>query len=213
MKESFLHHWRTYGFWAPAVRDYEQVGIFAWLRTPQVATLRAIVDPYLYRDRLAMPKYIINSPGDEFFAADSSRLYFDELPGQNFLRYVPNTSHGLDSEDVLTGGLLFFRSITSGGALRRFSWELPPDRGIRLRTVDRPTEVRLWQATNAAARDFRAQTIGRSWTSTVVAESAPGVEGNYGDRRLASNRDWRRRVPRPEGWPSRLAWIREPAFR
>jgi uncharacterized protein (TIGR03437 family) len=44
-----------------------------------------------------------------------------------------------------------------------------------LRTIDRPSEVRLWQATNPTARDFRAQTIGRSWTATTVTESAPGV--------------------------------------
>ncbi len=29
---SFKHHWQAYGFWAPAVADYERMGIMRWLR-------------------------------------------------------------------------------------------------------------------------------------------------------------------------------------
>jgi uncharacterized protein (TIGR03437 family) len=190
-EESFIHHWQMYGFWASAVRDYEQAGIFTWLRTPQIAALRSITDPYLYRSRLTMPKYIINSAGDEFFAPDSAQFYFDDLPGQKYLRYVPNTSHEIDNPDVLAGGLAFFQFVSSGRALPRFSWELPAEGGIRLRATDRPVEVRLWQATNPNARDFRVQTIGKTWTSTVVSESSPGVY----EARL---------TPPPQGWSAYL---------
>ena len=175
MEESFGHHWRSYGAWAPAVRDYEQAGIFTWLRTSQIAALRAIVDPYVYRARLTMPKYIVNASGDEFFAPDSSRFYFDDLPGDKYLRYVPNSSHDIDIPDVLTGAVVFFQSVIGASPQRRFSWEFPPEGGIRVRTADRPAEVKLWQATNPAARDFRLQTIGRTWASTTLTESSPGV--------------------------------------
>jgi PhoPQ-activated pathogenicity-related protein len=35
--------------------------------------------------------------------------------------------------------------------------------------------VRLWQATNPNARDFRLETIGKAWTSTDLAPSSDGT--------------------------------------
>ena len=37
--------------------------------TPEAERLLAIADPYAYRDRLTMPKFILNSAGDQFFPA------------------------------------------------------------------------------------------------------------------------------------------------
>ncbi|MCW5977128.1 MAG: hypothetical protein KIT09_03585 [Bryobacteraceae bacterium] len=187
-EDAFVHHWQTYGRWAQAVGDYERAGIFTWLRTPRMGALQAIVDPYLYRDRLTMPKYIVNAAGDEFFTPDSSRFYFDGLPGAKYLRYVPNAPHDLDIADVLTGGIVFFQYVSGGRALPRFSWELPAEGGIRLRTEDRPSEVRLWQASNPNARDFRVATIGRTWTSNVVTEASPGL---YEANVAAPDAGWR----------------------
>ena len=38
-----------------------------------------------YRERLRMPKLMISGASDEFFAPDSNRFFFDELPGQNYI--------------------------------------------------------------------------------------------------------------------------------
>ena len=100
---SFKHHYAAYGFWAPAVGDYERHGIMEWVDTPEYAALMKIEDPYEYRDRLTMPKMIINSAGDQFFLPDSTQFYWDELKGQNFVRYVPNSDHSLKNTDALTG--------------------------------------------------------------------------------------------------------------
>jgi PhoPQ-activated pathogenicity-related protein len=35
--------------------------------------------------------------------------------------------------------------------------------------------VKLWQATNPDARDFRVETLGRVWTSTDLTEKSKGV--------------------------------------
>ena len=40
---------------------------------------------------------------------------------------------------------------------------------------DKPKEVRLWQATNPEARDFRVETFGRKYTSTVVSPDQHGL--------------------------------------
>jgi PhoPQ-activated pathogenicity-related protein len=44
-----------------------------------------------------------------------------------------------------------------------------------VRALDRPSEVKLWQATNPKARDFRLAVIGRAWTSSTLT----GDEGVY----------------------------------
>ena len=101
IRPSFIHHWEAYGFYAPAVRDYEELGIMEWEGTKEYAALMKIEEPYEYRDRLTLPKLLINATGDQFFLPDSSRFYFDDLPGTKFLRYVPNADHSLKDTDAV----------------------------------------------------------------------------------------------------------------
>jgi PhoPQ-activated pathogenicity-related protein len=46
LKPSFDHHYRSYGFWAPAVAEFERAGIMRWAHTPQFEALIGIEDPY-----------------------------------------------------------------------------------------------------------------------------------------------------------------------
>src|SRR5438105_890106 len=85
-----INHYAAYGFWARAVGDYTRHKVHERFDTPQYAELLKIVDPYSYRDRLALPKFIMNASGDQYFPPDSSKFYFDALPGVKYLRYVPN---------------------------------------------------------------------------------------------------------------------------
>jgi PhoPQ-activated pathogenicity-related protein len=98
LEKSFEHHYRVYGFWAPAVKDYEQAGVMDWAGTPEYRNLLNIEEPYSYRDRLTMPKFMIYAAGDQFFLPDSSRFYFDDLQGEKYLRYVPNADHSLRTQ-------------------------------------------------------------------------------------------------------------------
>jgi PhoPQ-activated pathogenicity-related protein len=154
---SFNHHWAALGFWAEAVHDYEDMGIMDWFGTPELQSLWEITDPYSYRTRYSMPKYIINSSGDDFFLPDSSQFYFDDLPDEKYLRYVPNTDHGLGDSDAWNCLLAFYQSVVDGGSRPQFSWTLESDDSIRVQTnpLDPPSAVNLWQATNPSARDFR----------------------------------------------------------
>ena len=34
VEESFEHHYRAYGFWAPAIAAYQASGIMRWAGTP-----------------------------------------------------------------------------------------------------------------------------------------------------------------------------------
>ena len=129
VEESFRHHWRAYGFWAPAVKDYVAQGIMNWMGTPQFRKLLDLVDPYSYRERLAMPKFIMNSAGDEFFLPDSSRFYFDDLPGEKYLRYVPNSDHSLRRTDAEASLAAWYDGLLRNVARPRFSWKF--ERGAR----------------------------------------------------------------------------------
>ena len=45
----------------------------------EFAALIRIEDPYSYRYRLTMPKFIVNAAGDQYFLPDSSQFYFAGL--------------------------------------------------------------------------------------------------------------------------------------
>ena len=97
---SFKHHFEVYGFYAPAVGDYTRAHIMDWDGTPQYRALMKIEEPYEYRQRLTLPKFIINASGDQFFLPDSAQFYFKDLPGVKYLRYLPNTDHSLKGSDA-----------------------------------------------------------------------------------------------------------------
>ena len=181
MKRSFAHHWAAYGFWADALWPYEELEIFEWFDTPQASQLMEIVDPFEYRDRLDMPKFIINSAGDDFFVMDSIQFYIDELIGETYLRHVPNTDHYLTDafDDVYSSMLPFYDAFLNDDARPEFSWTLEQDGSIRVETVDTPKAVNLWQAGNPATRDFRLVTIGATWTSSPLADEGGGVYNGW----------------------------------
>jgi PhoPQ-activated pathogenicity-related protein len=173
---SFKHHWRAYGFWAPAVDDYTEMKIMDWMDTPQYAALLKIEEPYEYRERFTMPKFLINAADDQFFLPDSSQFYFNDLPGVKYLRYVPNADHSLKGSDAPKSLFVCYQALLDGGALPKFDWKLEGENGLRVTTKDHPTQVLLWQAANPNARDFRIETVGpKAWTSAPLGETSPGV--------------------------------------
>ena len=187
IEPSFIHHWEAYGFYAPAVGDYTAMDIMGWQGTPEYRNLMKIEEPYEYRDRLTMPKFIINATGDQFFLPDSSQFYFKDLSGVKYLRYVPNGDHSLRETDALETLVACYNAILTKAALPRFSWSTEADGALRVRTIDKPAAVKLWQATNPDARDFRLQTIGRVWTSKDLA---PGNDGSYVGKADKPEKGW-----------------------
>ena len=179
---SFRHHRAVYGFYAPAVHDYEEMGTFQWLNTPESDRLMAIVDPFSYRDRLTMPKFMIYGTQDEFFLPDSSRYYFDDLKGQKYLRYVPNAGHGLKDSDAIQSLAAFYQAIVENAKLPKFSWEKTGGESMKVTAADRPRKVLLWQGHNPKARDFRIDMLGPVWKSTELADQGGGVYTGKVDR-------------------------------
>jgi PhoPQ-activated pathogenicity-related protein len=176
MDEQMEHHFAAYGFYSQAIEDYEDLNIFEKLGSPQAEPLLKLVDPYEYRDRYAaIPKFMINSSGDQFFLSDSAQFYYDDLPGEKYIRYVPNTDHGLGGSDAPQSLIAFFKSVLAGEDRPKYSWAVKNDHSIEVKATTRPSAVKLWQATNPKARDFRLETIGKVWESSDLSEQGPGV--------------------------------------
>jgi PhoPQ-activated pathogenicity-related protein len=175
IEPSMLHHYAAYGFWAPSIADYTAFRIMDWNGTPEYRALMEIEEPYQYRRRLTMPKFIINAAGDQFFLPDSSQFYFSDLPGVKYLRYVPNADHSLKNSDAFETLLACYQAIVNQVPLPQFSWTAEKDGSLRVTAKDRPSAVRLWQATNPEARDFRMETLGPRYQSTVLTDSGGGV--------------------------------------
>ncbi len=172
------HHWGAYGFWAPAIGDYASRSLYRMLESPQSYALRSIVDPYLYRNRYDMPKFLLNSAGDQYFLPDTTRYYLHDFPGLTRLRVVPNTNHSLSRHiDAVQSALGFYVAVVHGREIPslREAYDTAEPGVLRIQPSAQPYEVTLWQAYNAAARDFRQEEVGNIWESTPLEADAGGA--------------------------------------
>jgi PhoPQ-activated pathogenicity-related protein len=173
-----VNHYGVLGKFSEEVRDYTNKNIFERILTPEAQLLGKIVDPYSYlrNGRFDdMPKLVLNSAGDEFFVPDSSRFYFKDLPGtQNYLRYIPNTGHGLD-ERAVSSRMTFYDAILHDRPLPKYDWTVEQDGSIHVHADTAPSQVLLWQKINPDARDFRSgYTPQYVWTSTTLTDLGGG---------------------------------------
>ena len=134
-----------------------------------------IVEPFEYRDRLTLPKFLLNSTGDEFFLPDSWQFYWDELVGEKHVRYVPNSNHGMGGTDVAQSLDAWYHAVVHNVSIPRYSWDVSEDGLITFLSQDKPTKVLLWQASNPENRNFMQAVIGRAYESTVLSEVEPGL--------------------------------------
>ena len=172
---SFKHHYRAYGFYAPAVGDYVEMGIMGWQDTPEYKRLLEIIEPYEYLERYTMPKFLINACGDQFFLPDSWKFYYKNLLGQKHIRYVPNAGHSLDGSDAVYSLAAYYNAILNKTKLPEYDWNVQEDGSIRVTTKVRPKEVLLWQCTNTETRDFRIETTGKTWKSSKLKPVSRGT--------------------------------------
>ena len=175
VSESFKHHFSVYGAYSMAVLDYVISGNVNWIDTPEWDALMDIVEPYEYRSRLKLPKYILNSTGDEFFLPDSSQFYWEDLIGEKHLRYVPNSNHSMAATDIYDSADAWYHSIVHNVKLPRYSWNLSEDGTITVLSLDKPEKVLLWQAHNPEARNFTQEVIGKAYKSFPLEETEPGI--------------------------------------
>ena len=172
---SFQHHWRNYGFWAPAVDNYVQEGIMDWQGSKEYDRLLELTEPFSFLEAYDMPKLLINAAGDQFFLPDSWKFYWDELKGEKHIQYVPNFGHDLSESDAIPNLIAFYASILNETPRPSYDWKIEDDSIII--TTDpnqKPASIKLWSANNEESRDFRIDVLGEKWNSTEILVNESG---------------------------------------
>ncbi|MDD1651315.1 MAG: PhoPQ-activated pathogenicity-related family protein [Methylococcaceae bacterium] len=172
--QQIRHQCEAYGFYPEAIRDYAALDVLNQVQTPAGAALTHIIDPFAYRQRYTMPKFMLNAAGDQYFMPDSSQFYFGDLPQLKWLRYSPNTDHAQNTAAWLSG-VAWAKKVLDNKPLPRFEWTYSPDSSeIRVKTLNRPSQVKLWTTHNPDARDFRLMCIGDTWRSRRLRNMGGG---------------------------------------
>ena len=159
----------VWGKYSEQIEDYVNRGLMERAKTREGTELWHKVDPFSYRDRLSIPKFLINGANDRYWTLNALDMYWNELKGPKFLVELPNAGHGLDvNRDWAINGLgAFFRNTVTGRPMPALSWSMksPPtgDCTLTVRANPAPVSARLWTATSST-RDFRES----QWTSALL---------------------------------------------
>ncbi len=81
------------------IRDYVERKLVPVPDTPEAQKLWAMIDPWVYRERLTLPKMLINGANDPYWPLDALNSYWDDLKGEKYVLYVPNAGHDLRERD------------------------------------------------------------------------------------------------------------------
>ena len=186
---------QAFGAYSARLTPYSSRGLLPIPQTADGQRLLSMVDPWAYRDRLTMPKLIINGTNDFYWATDALNLYWHGIPAGKWVHYVPNAGHNLrrqdrpkadQSNDLIASLAAFSRHQISGVAMPNLSWKHESVNGkLRLTIASSPAPVaaRLWIAERPTA-DFRAaQWIERPLvfseaTATIAGEVAAPAAGH-----------------------------------
>ena len=177
--------WKDYSV---QIEDYVKLGIPQTTHSEQGKAITAMVDPYSYRKKLTMPKFLIMGTNDEYWTVDAIKHYIDSIPGQNFVHYVPNVGHDLgDKKEALAALSAFFGATLSGRPYTTCEPELTYNKkGITLKvkaTPDVLVDAVLW-TTSSTDTDFRddkweGKSLGLKKKSSVVTSTQPYPSNGY----------------------------------
>lgn len=180
---------QAFGKPSEMIRDYTQRKLVPIPDTPEAKKLWLMIDPWVYRDRLTLPKMIINGANDPYWPLDALNSYWDDLKGDKWVLYVPNAGHDLRERDKDgKPELLPMRAINTLSAFSRcmifdkpmpkLSWKYRDLPGGGLSSeADANGEakaMRFWTA-EADTRDFR-KALWKSGAQGKTGETIWGVK-------------------------------------
>ena len=166
MKAQGPYQLKSFGHYSEQIRDYTERGLVPTPETADAQRLWAMVDPWIYRERLTLPKLMINGVNDPYWTTDALNLYWDDLPGDKWVTYVPNAGHNLeqrgengerDRTRAVNALAAFAKHNIRDNPMPQLKWKHDDANDQARLTVDSdhaPKAVRLWIA-SAPSRDFR----------------------------------------------------------
>jgi len=193
MREQMPRQLQAFGAYSSRLAPYSRRGLLPIPETPEGQRLLSMVDPWAYRDRLTMPKLIINGTNDFYWATDALNLYWNGILADKWVLYVPNAGHNLRRQDrpqpdqlndLIDGLAAFSRHQISGTPMPNLSWKHESVNGklrLTIAATPAPTGARLWIA-QTPTRDFRTAGWSEHKVSLtdgrIVAEMAPPDKGH-----------------------------------
>jgi PhoPQ-activated pathogenicity-related protein len=193
MNKQMDYQKESFGTYSDMIHDYTERGLVPMPKGEEAKKLWKMVDPYFYREKVTMPKLLINGNNDPYWTTDALNLYWDDLKGEKYVAYIANAGHNLQVRDEKGKEIDRLRAVDTLAAFARAEItdkELPKlkwkhdDNGKKLRlTVDgnaAPAGARLWVA-SAKTRDFRKARWNEQKAeirkNTIVGEVDPPAEG------------------------------------
>jgi PhoPQ-activated pathogenicity-related protein len=193
MREQMPRQLQAFSAYSSRLTPYSSRGLLPIPETPAGERLLSMVDPWAYRDRLTMPKMIINGTNDFYWATDALNVYWNGIPADKWVLYVPNAGHNLRRQDrpqaeqlsdLINGLAAFSRHQISGTSMPNLSWKhetVNEKLRLTIAATPRPKDARLWIA-HTATTDFRtakwnAQALSVS-NGKIVGEVMPPNKGN-----------------------------------
>ncbi|MPZ75573.1 MAG: hypothetical protein GEU77_03540 [Deltaproteobacteria bacterium] len=167
MRAQMPRQLKAFGAYSSRLAPYSSRGLLPIPETPEGRRLLSMVDPWAYRAKLIMPKLIINGTNDFYWATDALNLYWNGIPDNKWVLYIPNAGHDLKRQDrpqpdqfsqFIDGLAAFSRHQISGTSMPSLTWKHERVNGKLRLTIDAiptPKGARLWVAQTATA-DFRA---------------------------------------------------------
>ncbi len=165
----------AWGAYSPEIQNYVDLGIPQDVHTQQGQAITTMIDPYSYRQKLTMPKMIFIGTNDPYWPVDAIKNYYDDIPGQNFILYVPNAGHDLGGGGKALRSLnAFFANTLAHRNYPACSWDVNvTSSGVDLNvrgTEDQLLKGYLWTA-SSDDRDFRDE----HWSSTELSPASGGT--------------------------------------
>ena len=160
--------WKEYSV---QIEDYVKLEIPQQVHTENGDKITKMVDPYSYRQNLTMPKMIFIGTIDEYWPVDAIKNYYDSIPGENFIQYVPNAGHDLGDKRQAFQAISSFLAFTlSNQSYPQCSWNLKESNPTILlaayATPELLVDAIVWTSVSED-RDFRDET----WTSSSLSIS------------------------------------------
>ncbi len=175
LNKSFENHYRSYGEYSLAVQDYVNYNIPDWMSTKEFEILMKYVEPYYFKEKFTMPKLLINAGSDEFFSTDSWRFYFNELPGDKYLQYMPNVNHSLNGRYLNENLFSFYTRILNDQNFPSIVWNIKNDSLISEVVSNQDYKVSIWEANNKETRDFRLWEKGKLWNQIPLKRNSQDI--------------------------------------
>lgn len=171
MPKSISYHLEAWGDYSIQIQDYVTLGIAQDVNTPDGQEITTMVDPYSYRAQLTMPKLVFIGTNDEYWPVDAVKHYIQNIPGKNYLHYVPNAGHGLgDKKQAVQALSAFLGEMLQEDFHPPCSWDLEENKEEIVLKVNIPGEkpkgAVLWVA-ESEDRDFRNNEFVSSPVDTV----------------------------------------------